>query len=79
MEVEEQVAVLYAGINGYLDDLEVSQVREFEKKLVEYLKSEKSEVLQKIREEKDLTEETEKLLKEAIEEFKSEFVKIYGK
>ncbi|ONN27630.1 ATP F0F1 synthase subunit alpha [Thermosipho affectus] len=79
LEVEDQVVVLYAGINGYLDDLEVEKVKEFEKRLLQFLRENKKELLNKIKETKDLNEETEKELKNAIEEFKGEFVKVYGK
>ncbi|ABR30164.1 ATP F0F1 synthase subunit alpha [Thermosipho melanesiensis] len=79
LEVEEQVAVLYAGINGYLDDLDVEKVRDFEKRFLQYLKENKSELLKQIRETKDLNEELENELRNAIEDYKSEFVKMYGK
>ena len=48
MTVAEQVVVIYAGVKGYLDSIETSQIRSFEKGLLELVKSEKPEVLESI-------------------------------
>ncbi|MEP6977853.1 MAG: F0F1 ATP synthase subunit alpha [Thermoleophilia bacterium] len=71
--MEEQVVALYAGVNGYLDDVPVPQVERFQDELREYMRTEES-VLAKIRETGDLDEETEQKLREAIEKFKKTFV-----
>jgi F-type H+-transporting ATPase subunit alpha len=71
---EKQVIALYAGTRGYLDDLPVSAVRKFEKELYAYLDAEKQDLLQKIREVKDLTPEIEEEIKKTLEEFKKKFV-----
>ncbi|PIJ62524.1 F0F1 ATP synthase subunit alpha [Mesotoga sp. H07.pep.5.3] len=68
MPVEEQVVVLYAGTKGYLDDLDTSKVSTFETALLKTLRASYSNVLASIREKKVIEEETEKLLKKAIEE-----------
>lgn len=68
MPVEEQVVVLYAGTKGYLDDLDTSRVSTFETTLLKTLRASYSNVLASIREKKVIEEETEKLLKKAIEE-----------
>src|SRR5256714_14766501 len=60
---EEQVVALYAGVNGYLDEIPAEQVPRFQGELREYLRAEKS-VLERIRETKDLDEETESKLRE---------------
>lgn len=73
MPVEEQVAVLYAAINGYLDDLPVEKVRPFEAEFLRYLRSQRPEVLAGIREKKELTPEIEVQLKQAIQEVKATF------
>lgn len=73
MPVEEQVAILYAATNGYLDSIAVERVREFEKGFLDYMRTEGSEVLQQIRETGDLGPETEAALKEAITAFKTRF------
>jgi F-type H+-transporting ATPase subunit alpha len=71
--MEEQVVALYAGVNGYLDDIPVPQIQRFQDELREYMRTDES-VLAKIRESGDLDEETEKKLREEIEKFKKTFV-----
>jgi F-type H+/Na+-transporting ATPase subunit alpha len=71
--MEKQAAVLYAINNGYLDDVAVEKVSEFEAKFYQYLDAQGKDVLKKIREVKDITEDIETLLKKAIENFKQSF------
>ena len=73
MPVENQVAILYAGVNGYLDDVPPEKVKEWEEKFREFLKAEPSRVLEAIVKEKDLTTEVEEKLKSAIGDFKNSF------
>ncbi|HHV93444.1 MAG TPA: F0F1 ATP synthase subunit alpha [Firmicutes bacterium] len=69
MPVEEQVVQLYAGINGFVDDVEVSQVSEFVDGLVRYIKSNRPRILEDIRATQDLSRETEAELRTVIEEY----------
>jgi len=71
MPVENQVAILYAGVNGYLDDVPPEKVKEWEEKFHEYLKTEPTRVLEDISKEKDLTIAVEEKLKTVIADFKS--------
>ncbi len=71
--VEEQVAVLYAGTRGYLDDIAVSDAIRFGNELVDFMRNQKSDVLDEIVQTKDLGAETEKKLAAAIDEFKAGF------
>ncbi len=71
MPVENQVAILYAGVNGYLDDVPPEKVKEWEEKFHNYLKTEPSRVLEDISKEKDLTTAVEEKLKSVISDFKS--------
>jgi F-type H+-transporting ATPase subunit alpha len=73
LPVEEQVAIIYAGTNGYLDDLPVDQVVNFTRELRDYLRTSKPRYAEVIRSEKKLGDEAEKLLKEAIAEYKQTF------
>lgn len=73
MPVEEQVAVLYAGTRGYLDDVTVGDAIRFGSELVEFMRNQKSDVLAEIAQTKDLGAETEKKLVAAIQEFKTGF------
>ncbi|MCU0708257.1 MAG: F0F1 ATP synthase subunit alpha [Pirellula sp.] len=73
MDVAEQIVSLYAGTRGYLDDIPVAKVREFEDGLLAFLRDRKPEVLQKIRDVADLTGEVEELIKSTITAFKATF------
>jgi F-type H+-transporting ATPase subunit alpha len=68
--VEKQVAILFAGANGYLDDIEVDAIRHFEVELYRYLDNSKPEVLQAIREKKELNDDIKNQLHSALKEFK---------
>jgi F-type H+-transporting ATPase subunit alpha len=65
--VEEQVALIYAGTNGYLDDLPLSQINPFVSAFQEYLVSQEKRFIQSVKESKKLSPESESLLKEAIQ------------
>ncbi|HAC63985.1 MAG TPA: F0F1 ATP synthase subunit alpha [Cyanothece sp. UBA12306] len=73
LSVWEQVAVAYAGLNGYLDEVEVDQVTDFAAGLRDYIKTSKGKFVEIIGSEKKLTDEAESLLKEAIGEYKQTF------
>ncbi|MBW4664682.1 MAG: F0F1 ATP synthase subunit alpha [Chroococcus sp. CMT-3BRIN-NPC107] len=74
LSVGDQVAILYAGINGYLDDIPVDKVSAYTQGVREYLKSSKTQYGELIRSEKKLGDEAEKLLKEALNEYKQTFM-----
>jgi F-type H+-transporting ATPase subunit alpha len=71
--VENQVAVLWAATNAYLDDVPVDKVKSFQEKLVEFLTSRKSALLAQIRKEKALSDSLIAEIKSAVEEFKQTF------
>ncbi len=73
MPVEDQVVVIFAGSQGYIDDLEVPRVAAFCEGLREYLRSQNAELLAAIREEKVLSPENEALLREAIAAYHNSF------
>nr|QYB22216.1 ATP synthase CF1 alpha subunit [Pilgerodendron uviferum]BBN66872.1 ATP synthase CF1 alpha chain [Pilgerodendron uviferum] len=68
LTVEEQIAMIYTGTNGYLDVLDIIQVKKFILKLREYLVKKKPQFGEIIRSTGTFTEQAEKLLKEAIQE-----------
>jgi F-type H+-transporting ATPase subunit alpha len=74
LSTEDQVALIFAGTNGYLDDLTVVQVRPFLKGLREYLISRVARYGQIIRESNTLNRETEDLLKNALVDYQKEFL-----
>ncbi|TLP46918.1 MULTISPECIES: F0F1 ATP synthase subunit alpha [Cohaesibacter] len=73
LKVEEQVAVIYAGVNGYLDGIEVNQVHAFEEGLLSVLRNEHKDLLDGIREKKALDDELSSKLKAAVDSFAKNF------
>jgi F-type H+-transporting ATPase subunit alpha len=73
LPVVEQVAVIYTAINGFLDDIPVNQVGAFTRGLRNYLNTSKAKFVELVKAEKKIGEEAERLLKEAIAEFKQSF------
>jgi F-type H+/Na+-transporting ATPase subunit alpha len=69
---EEQVVALYAGVNGYLDEIPVPQVPRFQEELREYLRTEGT-IYKEIRESGDLSDETAAKLDEALQKFLQTF------
>ncbi|OGL68567.1 F0F1 ATP synthase subunit alpha [Candidatus Uhrbacteria bacterium RIFCSPLOWO2_01_FULL_47_24] len=70
LAVENQVAILYAAVNGHLDDVPVEKVADFEERFHKYFATARKDVIQAIHKAKELTADVEKKLKGAIEEFK---------
>jgi F-type H+-transporting ATPase subunit alpha len=73
MKVEEQVVVIYAGVNGYLDPIPVKDVQRFESDLLRYMHAEHEDVLNTIRDQKEISKETGNNLKAAVEKFAKAF------
>lgn len=71
--VEEQIAVIFAAINGYLDDVEVKDVRKFEQDYLAYLKSGGLGILEEIAEKKVISDDLTNKMKSALETFKKQF------
>ncbi len=66
LKVEEQVVVIFAGVNGYLDNIEINEVTKFEKDLLSEINTNGKKILDSIRNEKKLLPEAENNLKELI-------------
>jgi len=73
LPVQDQVAVLYAGTRGFLDDVPVESVQKFEAEFLEFMRNAKASVLADIAEKQALDDALEADLKAAIEEFKKGF------
>src|SRR5262244_3500269 len=69
--VEEQVSVMWAMQNGYLDSVPVERVKEYQLKLQDWLQTRKDPLLRTIREKKELDKDIEPQLKAALDEFKT--------
>ena len=63
----------YAGTKGFLDDLPVEKVKTFEENFLRYMKEQKTDLVEMIREEKKMTDEIDAGLKVAVEAFKASF------
>jgi F-type H+-transporting ATPase subunit alpha len=73
MPVEEQVVVLYAATNGYLDDIETDAVMDWERQFRDFMRDTHGDLLEPIRSEQQLSDENEEKLREAVEHFNSNF------
>jgi F-type H+-transporting ATPase subunit alpha len=73
LKTEEQVVVIFAGVNGYLDKIAVNQVGKFEQGLLGYFRSEGKDILDKIRTDKAISDDTKGKLKAALDAFAKTF------
>jgi F-type H+-transporting ATPase subunit alpha len=73
LKMEEQVCVIYAGVNGYLDPIPVSRVRGFEQGLLTTLRAQHADILDAIRTSRDLDDQTSAKLKSAVDAYAKAF------
>jgi F-type H+-transporting ATPase subunit alpha len=73
MPVEHQVAILYALTNGFLDDVEVAKIKQWENDFHKYLDTQAKNVIELIGEKKDLTDDVVEALEKAIKEYKETY------
>jgi F-type H+-transporting ATPase subunit alpha len=73
MPVEEQVVAIFAGVRGYLDQIEVAKIGRFEQELLNEIREKKPEILAAIRDTGDLADDVDKQLSEHLEEFTKKF------
>ena len=71
--VEEQVVAIFAGVNGYLDGIEVRDVTRYEASLMDDVRANGIDILTAIREEKDISDDTETKLKAFVDNFTKAF------
>jgi len=72
--VEKQIAIIYAGTNGMLDDLPLDQIRAFEQELYKFLENAHPAILTTIKEKKTIDDDLKGKLNSALQEFKTRFV-----
>ena len=70
---ENQVAILFAGTYGYLDELPVDSMADYEKQMLEFMGSKYAELLNEIKEKGEISDELEEKMKKALDEFKGIF------
>jgi F-type H+-transporting ATPase subunit alpha len=75
MPIEEQVAVIYAGVKGHLDKIDPSKITKFEKEFVLHIRAQHQDLLKVIREEGKINEQSDKALKELVQKFLASFDK----
>ena len=73
--VEKQVVSIYLGTRGYMDSIAVHDIKRFEKEILEFIEVKYKQIFENIKKEKDLSKETEELIKKAAEEFLPTFKK----
>lgn len=73
MPVGKQIISIYTGTQGYLDDIPIEKVREFEEGFLQFIETAHPSILEKVEKEKVLSEEVEKELIKVIKEFKQSF------
>ena len=73
MPAEKQIAILFAGAKGYLDQWPEDSIAEYEKQMLEYVESKHAAVLSAIKKDQDISEDTDTKLKAALDEFKGIF------
>ncbi len=73
LKVEEQVVSIYAGVNGYLDELAVTDVGRFEEELLRNMRESHADVMETIRSEKEISDATGEKLKAAVDAFAKNF------
>lgn len=73
LPVENQVVLIYAGSNGYLDDIPASAVAKFEAELYPYLEAKYPDIFEQIRSKKSVEKDTQDKLDKALSEFKATF------
>ncbi len=73
LKTEEQVVVIYCGVNGYLDNIAVSDVGAFEEGFLRHMRENQADLLETIRKEKELSDESSEALKQAADGFSKSF------
>ena len=73
MPVDDQIIVIYAGTQGFLDDLPVEALKSFEEGLLRYVRAEKQDLKKEIREKKALDDDLRAKISDAITAFKKTF------
>ena len=76
MAIEEQVAVIYTGVRGHLDKLEPSRITSFETAFLQHLRSSHQDLLDIIRAEGQISDTTDKRLKDLVTSFVSTFAQV---
>ncbi|NLE60277.1 MAG: F0F1 ATP synthase subunit alpha, partial [Planctomycetes bacterium] len=75
LDVSDQVLAIFAGVNGFADDIPISRVRAFERDLLKFIHEKRPDVFGELQEKAELTKELDEKIRAAIKEFKTTFKK----
>lgn len=78
MSVENQILSIFTGVNGYLDDIPVRDIRRFEEEFLQFVEENNKEIIEELRDKKEISPELDKKIRQVIEEFKKAFVTSEG-
>ncbi len=73
MEVEEQILIIFALTNGYLDDVEIDNIPQFEEEYLEFIRADRPGIIEELKNKKDIPQELERQIRQAIDRFKERF------
>ncbi|MFQ5848856.1 MAG: F0F1 ATP synthase subunit alpha, partial [Candidatus Methylomirabilales bacterium] len=73
LPVERQILIIFAGVNGYVDDLPVEAVRSFEQGLARFVEARYSAIYGELGEKKVISEDLRQKMEQAVQEYKEEF------
>ena len=68
-----EVILLFAGTQGYLDDIEIKDISRFEQQYLEFMRTSRAKLVQELKDKKDIPEGLEKKIRKAVEDFKESF------
>jgi F-type H+-transporting ATPase subunit alpha len=73
MDIEDQVLIIFALTNGYLDDIEIKDIERFEQQYLEFMKASRAKIVEELKTTADISDALEKKIRKAIEDFKESF------
>lgn len=73
LSVEKQILIIFAGTNGFLDDMEIETLLRFEEELISYFETNHPDILKEIKEKKEISEDLDKKIKDIISKTKETF------
>jgi len=76
VKMENEIIIIFAGVNGYLDDIDIKDISRFEKEFLEYVNTEKKSLVERLARDKSISDYTAKNIESTINEFKKRFIKM---
>lgn len=73
MEAEEQILIIFALINGYLDNIEIKNISQFEEEYLGFIRKDHPEIIEELKSKKDINQELEKQIRQALDRFIERF------